>query len=149
MDRKILSLKFKTLLTAACVAVAACAIVVISAPKARADGATANAPHALLEKLTSAEVDAAAFDTPFFTAEKAEITLNGRRGRGAVVNFWATWCVPCVREMPSFDRLTVLLKDSGVDMIAVSTDRKPEKVPSFLAKILNQSISECLLVLII
>jgi len=73
-----------------------------------------------------------ALDTPFFNAEKDEITIASLKGRGVVLNFWATWCAPCVREMPALDRLSVKLQGTGVDVITVSEDRKAlKKIPPF------------------
>ena len=53
----------------------------------------------------------------------APVELVEFRGRGVVLNFWATWCPPCVREMPSLDRARVALANKGVDVLAVSNDR--------------------------
>lgn len=44
-------------------------------------------------------------------------------GQGAVLNFWATWCTPCVSEMPALARLAEALRPRGVRVIAASTDR--------------------------
>lgn len=45
------------------------------------------------------------------------------RGHGVVLNFWATWCVPCVAEMPSLDRLQARLAARGIEVLALSSDR--------------------------
>jgi thiol-disulfide isomerase/thioredoxin len=39
-----------------------------------------------------------------------------------LLNFWATWCAPCIREMPSLDRLQAKLKGEGLVVVAVSED---------------------------
>ena len=52
-----------------------------------------------------------------------ELGLAEYRGEGLVVNFWATWCAPCVREMPALDRLHAALRGSGVVVLALSGDR--------------------------
>ncbi|MGB0671311.1 MAG: TlpA disulfide reductase family protein [Rhodospirillales bacterium] len=44
-------------------------------------------------------------------------------GRGVVLNFWATWCAPCVKEMPELDRLAGRVASMGVDVLAISEDR--------------------------
>lgn len=49
--------------------------------------------------------------------------LADHRGRGLVVNFWATWCLPCVREMPALDRLNAALSSDGIDVLTISGDR--------------------------
>ncbi len=61
-----------------------------------------------------------------FIADGDKVTnLAAYRGRGVVLNFWATWCSPCVHEMPSLDRLQEKLKKDGgrVVVLAVSLDR--------------------------
>jgi len=45
------------------------------------------------------------------------------RGRALVVNFWATWCPPCVAEMPALDRLHAALAREGIEVLALSNDR--------------------------
>jgi len=89
-------------------------------------------PPVLAAKTLPPKVGDGAFDTPFFTATEEPLTLAHFKGRGLVVNFWATWCMPCVREMPSLDRLAKALKGSGIEVVAISEDRKAlEKVPPF------------------
>lgn len=65
---------------------------------------------------------------PFKDANGNAITLADFRGTGIVLNFWATWCAPCVAEMPALDRLDAELADEGIRVVAVSEDRKPEEM---------------------
>lgn len=54
-----------------------------------------------------------------------------------ILNFWATWCVPCVKEMPEFNRLHQLYKDRPVKILLVSLDFKeavPHKLIGFIKK---------------
>lgn len=58
----------------------------------------------------------------FRDASGADAPLSAHRGKGVVLNFWATWCPPCVSELPSLDRLAASLKGSGIQVLAVSED---------------------------
>ena len=61
---------------------------------------------------------------PDFTVKDAdrEVTLSNFRGKVVVLNFWATWCPPCVEETPSLVQMQDRLKDKGVTVVAVSVD---------------------------
>jgi cytochrome c biogenesis protein CcmG/thiol:disulfide interchange protein DsbE len=68
-------------------------------------------------------------------------TDSGRRisrsdfgGRLLVLNFWATWCPPCIEEMPSLDELQKRLAASGVVVLGVSVDRSERAYRDFLRK---------------
>lgn len=66
-------------------------------------------------------VDAPAIS--FRDAAGKELALADFRGRALVVNFWATWCAPCVEEMPALDRLHAALSADGIEVAAISVDR--------------------------
>jgi thiol-disulfide isomerase/thioredoxin len=57
--------------------------------------------------------------------------LGKWQGQVVVLNFWATWCVPCREEMPMFDRVHKKLASKGVVIVGLAADDKP-KVASFL-----------------
>jgi thiol-disulfide isomerase/thioredoxin len=59
----------------------------------------------------------------FTDAEGRETRFEAFRGRALVVNFWATWCPPCVAEMPSLDRLHAQVSRDGIEVLALSSDR--------------------------
>jgi len=61
--------------------------------------------------------------TPFLAGNGTEVKLGDFTGRVLLVNFWATWCAPCVRELPSLDRLQAELGEEGLLVLAVSQDR--------------------------
>ena len=62
-----------------------------------------------------------------------ELYLKQFLGRPLLINFWATWCAPCVIELPYLDKAAVLLKEFNIDVLLVSTDRSPiQNVSKFL-----------------
>lgn len=71
---------------------------------------------------------------PNFTIQDADrkITLSDLHGKVVVLNFWATWCPPCVEEMPSLVQMQQRLKDKGVEVLAVSVDVDEAKYYKFL-----------------
>jgi len=65
-----------------------------------------------------------------------DLTLATFRGRVVLLNVWATWCVPCRKEMPTLDRLERRLGGKDFQVIALSIDRKGiEAVKDFYRKI--------------
>jgi peroxiredoxin len=64
-----------------------------------------------------------------------EVRLDRFRGRTLVLNFWATWCVPCVKEMPSLQRLRDRLASEGVAVLLVNNRESAARIEPFLAKI--------------
>jgi peroxiredoxin len=61
---------------------------------------------------------------PDFTVQDAQtrVTLSQLHGQVVVLNFWATWCAPCVEEVPSLVEMQRRLKGKGVTVLAVSVD---------------------------
>ena len=59
-----------------------------------------------------------------FTLQDSQrkITLSQFRGQVVILNFWATWCPPCVEETPSMVAMQQRMKDKGVTVLAVSID---------------------------
>jgi thiol-disulfide isomerase/thioredoxin len=60
------------------------------------------------------------------------IELANDSGKVVVLNFWATWCPPCVEEIPSLERLRKLRHARGLEVISVAVGEEPEKVRQFL-----------------
>jgi thiol-disulfide isomerase/thioredoxin len=61
--------------------------------------------------------------------------LSDYRGKVVLVNFWATWCPPCRREMPSMERLSQRLKDQPFVILAVNQQEEPDKVFVFTGQL--------------
>ena len=61
---------------------------------------------------------------PDFTVQDSDrkVTLSEYRGQVVVLNFWATWCPPCVQEMPSLIQMQQRMREKGVVVVAVSID---------------------------
>ncbi|QRM35258.1 TlpA disulfide reductase family protein [Microvirga sp. VF16] len=57
-----------------------------------------------------------------------DLTLASFRGKFVVLNIWATWCVPCRKEMPTLDRLQGLFNNDDVAVVALSLDRQGREV---------------------
>jgi peroxiredoxin len=60
--------------------------------------------------------------------------LSDLKGKVVVLNFWATWCPPCIDEMPSLDRLSEALESKGVEVVAVSVDERFSDIGEFVEK---------------
>ena len=60
------------------------------------------------------------------------ITPANFGGRLLVLNFWATWCQPCVEEVPSLDQFAKEMAGSGVVVLGVSVDKDPKLYRNFL-----------------
>jgi len=70
-----------------------------------------------------------AFDRP----DGTRLALAELRGAPLLLNFWATWCAPCVREMPALDRFAKAHAARGWRVLGLAAD-KPEPVREFLAR---------------
>ncbi len=71
-------------------------------------------------------VDAPA--TVFKDASDMNKTLKDFGGKVLIVNFWATWCAPCVKEMPALDRLNAKLGGKDFQVIAINQERNGPKI---------------------
>lgn len=66
--------------------------------------------------------------------EGKEVTNGRYRKRVMLVNFWGTWCAPCLKELPEFDRLYRRYRKHGMTLVAIATDEDAEPVKELVAK---------------
>ena len=72
-------------------------------------------------------------DLTFQDADGKPLTLQNWRGRTVLFNLWATWCVPCRKEMPALDALQQRLGGPNFEVVAVNIDtRDPDKPKAWL-----------------
>jgi cytochrome c biogenesis protein CcmG, thiol:disulfide interchange protein DsbE len=71
---------------------------------------------------------------PDFTVRDSQraVTLSQLKGQVVVLNFWATWCPPCIEEMPSLMQMQERMKPKGVTVLAVSVDADENSYRRFL-----------------
>ncbi len=62
-----------------------------------------------------------------------ELTTADFEGRPVLINFWATWCAPCLKELPDLNKLAVEAGDS-LSVVGVSIDKDPAQLRKFLEK---------------
>lgn len=62
------------------------------------------------------------FSLPSLNGE--EVAISSFRGKYVLLDFWASWCGPCIGEMPNVHKAYDLLHDKGLEVVSVSTDRK-------------------------
>jgi thiol-disulfide isomerase/thioredoxin len=66
------------------------------------------------------------------------VAMTDFKGQVVLLNFWATWCPPCVKEMPSMQRLRDRFKDQGFEVVAIAAGEDQETVTAFLPKLDTQ-----------
>jgi thiol-disulfide isomerase/thioredoxin len=103
-------------------------IVMICATDASQAASRCADPPPSLERLKPATEAMAWPDLPYLTEDGREQKLQDLAARGLVVNFWATWCAPCIKELPALNRLNGTLAADGMRVLALSSDREGAKV---------------------
>ena len=122
------------LLVAAILSLAACQKPQEQAANESPPAAVEAGPHKGVDRSHKGEAAAAAV---FSNPDGGEISLAKFKGVPVLVNLWATWCAPCVKELPTLDKLAAAHRDGGqLGVIAVSQDSGPQpSVKAFLVKL--------------
>jgi thiol-disulfide isomerase/thioredoxin len=81
--------------------------------------------------LCEAEATPAMLDLKLRDMNGAEVNLADFKGKPMLINFWATWCPPCLEEIPYFVDLVDEYKDDGLVVLGISTDDTAEQVRPF------------------
>ena len=104
-----------------------------SAISAANDGAhAATVAHAGAATNTAVTSPLTAIPTPLATLDGRTLTAADIGGRAVILNFWAPWCPPCVREMPELDRFAQSAAGKDTLVIGLAIDERPA-VEKFLA----------------
>jgi peroxiredoxin len=76
-------------------------------------------------------------DAPDFNLEDQDgnfVKLSDLKGKVVIVNFWATWCPPCRKEMPSMQRAWETLKQEDIEMLAINVGEDSDLIFAFTAE---------------
>ena len=79
------------------------------------------------------EASTAFWQTSFTQPDGQPLAMAALRGKPLVLNFWATWCPPCVKEMPELDRFARQFAGRGGQVLGLAVDN-PTAVRQFLAR---------------
>jgi thiol-disulfide isomerase/thioredoxin len=90
-----------------------------TAPSAATESAHPSITQAFVRKASAEPLPNAAFQN----ASGQPVSLESFRGRVVLLNLWATWCIPCRKEMPALDRLQAALGGADFEVVALSLDR--------------------------
>ena len=88
-------------------------------------------------------VDAEGLNIPVYNENGLDYYLNKKDDKIHIVNFWATWCAPCVKELPYFEQINEEFKDDGVEVTLVSLDFEHQldtKLVSFVKENLKSKV---------
>jgi len=73
-------------------------------------------------KQTVKKEQASTVTVPSYNYEELAPLLSKKDGKVYIVNFWATWCAPCVKELPAFEKLRAKYQEKNVEVVLVSLD---------------------------
>jgi thiol-disulfide isomerase/thioredoxin len=116
---------------------AALALAVLTLPAgltpSHAHGVT-NGGEMLLAPACDAEARPADYDFAMEDMNGNDVEFASLKGKVVLLNFWATWCVPCLIEIPWFVEFSDQYKDEGLVVVGVSVDDTADKIQAFAAQ---------------
>jgi cytochrome c biogenesis protein CcmG/thiol:disulfide interchange protein DsbE len=99
------------------------------------------APEAGVPRVGEDELNQVAADFPFrLVEEDAQVRLGDYLGGVVLVNFWATWCAPCLDELPDLNRLQQDYRDDGLTVLTLS-DESREELLAFASELPLQTVN--------
>jgi thiol-disulfide isomerase/thioredoxin len=105
------------------------------APDEVKDSAAGDGEGAFKYTIDRSKAGTAAPDYTFVSPDGGDATLKDFAGKPLLVNLWATWCAPCVAEMPTLDAIAGDYQAQGLQVLTISQDNQGEKqVAPFFAK---------------
>lgn len=90
--------------------------------------------HLLVQTSAPAQLNALAPDFTFTQMDGTVRKLSDLRGQRVLLNFWASWCMPCRAEMPALDQARQHYADQGVTILAINRNELPETVARFITE---------------
>lgn len=73
-------------------------------------------------------------DLNFTAVDGREVDLHKLRGKVVLIEFWATWCLPCIKELPNLKKIHAAYHDKGFEVVAVSLDENKKNLLDFVAE---------------
>tara|TARA_R110002124_G_scaffold287092_2_gene470423 strand:+ start:6040 stop:6651 length:612 start_codon:yes stop_codon:yes gene_type:complete len=83
-------------------------------------------------ELNEKDIKSANYNLPLLTISGDELSMQEFRGKTIFLNFWATWCPPCIAEMPNIQALYEEVKSDSIQFVMVSLDEDHQKAKDFI-----------------
>ena len=87
-----------------------------------------------IEPVTNEKKVMARYDFAIYDLDGQKVPFTSFKGKTVFINFWATWCPPCIAELPNINKLYKKIKSEKVAFVILSVDRNPDLVPEFVNK---------------
>lgn len=95
---------------------------------------TGSISQAFAQQNPTTKINTTTTDAVFLDSSGTKVSLSSLQGKVVFVNFWATWCPPCIKEMPSIETLKNKMKGKDVVFLLVDVDGNYDKAKAFMEK---------------